>query len=199
MSGTGMLRGLLGREEDGYVVRARRSASGVFKALSGTAAAVSFYLTSAWIAHGSPWHLQPFFVLGSVLFAVLSWTSVVRPREVLRINHTGVEFGAIKVPWPSIWHFVVLRQVAEPGGPIMVEAPQLGLRLKRGAPLPEGIGGLIIDPNDPLAIHDYLRTNIARGRLDVEAVVAVADRYAPADVQLVERNGEQEAVLPRQP
>lgn len=197
MSGTDMLGGLLGRDGGGYVVRARRGTSAVVKALSGTATAVSGYFVVAWIGAGSAFHLKPFFIVICVLGALASWKPVVRPPEVLRIDHAGVRFGAVAVPWDSVWQFVVQRHVVEPGGPIMVEAPQLGLRLKRGAPLPQGIDGLITDPNDPLAIPDRLRSDVARGRLDVDAAVAAAMRCAPPDVELVDRVGEQETVLSR--
>ncbi|MQA80904.1 MAG: hypothetical protein GEV10_20880 [Streptosporangiales bacterium] len=182
---------------DGYVLYGRRSLGGSMATLVGLMAfgAVT-YFGSRFVGDGDsnvPVFLLVFWGIAFVLGLVRSMR---RPQR-LRVDRAGVLLGAVTVPWPSVWHVVVLRP--EPVvGAFRTDLPaQVGVRLNRGAPLPSGVDALITDPDDPLAIPERLRSHVSDAVIDVEAFRAAVARYAPPSVTLAERVGDQEHVLPR--
>lgn len=182
---------------DGYVLHGRRSFGGSLRPLIGLLAvgAVS-YFGSRWIGDGES-HVPSFVLVAWGVFAVLGLVRSMRRPQRVRVDRAGVLLGGVTVPWPSVWHVVVLRP--EPvAGAFRTDLPaQVGVRLKRGAPLPSGVDALITDPDDPLAIPERLRSDVSDAVIDVEQFLAAVARYAPPDVTLAERVGDQEHVLPR--
>lgn len=182
---------------DGYVLYGRRSLGGSLTPLIGLVAlgAVS-YFGSRWIGDGES-HMPTFVLVVGGVMAVLALARSMRRPQRVRVDHAGVLLGGVTVPWASIWHVVVLRP--EPvAGAFRTDLPaQVGVRLKRGAPLPAGVDALITDPDDPLAISERLRSDVSDAAIDVQALCAAVARLAPPGVTLAERVGDQEHVLPR--
>lgn len=178
-----------------YVLREPRSWGRVVMAALGGVLGLVGYLVARtlwdWEGGSTPILL---FSIASVGFGV--WGEVHR-SVLLRIDGDGVGFGAVSVPWASVWQLVLLRPEPVAGAFRTDLPPQVGLRLKRGAPLPSGMESLVFDPNDPLAIPDQLRSAVTRPEIDGSAVLAAAAAFSPPDVTLAERVGEEERQLAR--
>lgn len=184
--------------ERGYVLhgpRTYRSASAILPALVGVGGIAASTGAERWLGFGGMlgWPAVAF-----LLFGVGSGVyRAIRRPELLRVDGEGVRFGGVAVPWPSVWQLVLLRPEPVVGAFRTDLPPQVGVRLKRGAPLPAGMNSLVTDPDDPLAIPDPLRSQVGGVEIDGEAVLAAAAACAPPDVVLVERLGDQERVLTR--
>jgi hypothetical protein len=88
----------------------------------------------------------------------------------LVVEPPGVRLGGASVPWSSIWQVVV---ISTPVG--------LGIRLRPGAPLPDGMSGVVYDPGDPQALH-VRRDLPAR---DADRLAAAVRAFAPPGVNVV--------------
>lgn len=117
-----------------------------------------------------------------VAFGVLVLYQAWQRSLVLKVDAGGVRLGRgvryehgdqrtmiTAVPWSSIRDVVVVSP-----GPIGGEgSTEVGVRLKPGAPLPDGARAMIVDPANPDAVQADLCTGVAgrfdRGRL-AEAV-----------------------------
>ena len=101
---------------------------------------------------------------------------------VLRVDADGVRLGrgieyelgyqrmmGATVPWSSVRDVVVLSPGPLAGGPA-----QVGVRLKPGAPLPEGARAVVSDPSRPDEVAPDLRTAVPGGfdRVRLERAVA---------------------------
>jgi hypothetical protein len=131
-----------------YVVRKLR-----FGALAPLVAIGVIFVVPALVGlDGFPW----VFIAAFVAFALLNaW----RATLVLRVDADGVQVqrrdrrDLARVPWPSI-HELVLTET---------DPPEFAIRLKRGAPLPRGVHGVIHDPHRPDATAPELRAVLPRG------------------------------------
>lgn len=176
--------------QSAYVVhgpRAYRRAFGVALVLLALAAASA--VVDAIGAGGLVPRLRVAMVLGWLVFAGYGAVLALRRPEQLRIDDEAVRLDGVVVPWASVRQVVILRERPD-------SATQVGLRLKRGAPLPEGLDSLVSDPRDPLAIDAGLRSRVAGAAVDVDAVVVAVRAFAPRGVELLERDGDRERVLP---
>ena len=93
---------------------------------------------------------------------------------VLKVDESGVTLGRgvryewgdqrtmiTRVPWSSVRDVVVVSP-----GPIASEGGvEVGLRLKPGAPLPDGARAIITDPRNPDAVQPDMSTGVP-GRFD---------------------------------
>jgi hypothetical protein len=111
-----------------------------------------------------------FFLLFAAAIAVWNlWSTSL----VLSVGARGVRFGGRNtttlVPWSSIREVVLWN--AGPAG-LGGGEPEVGLRLRTDAPLPDSIGSLIHDPAHPDAVPPELRRTV-RGldRAKLEAAV----------------------------
>jgi hypothetical protein len=113
-----------------------------------------------------------FLVIGGAIAAWNLWNSSV----VLTVGRRGVRFGTRRtgetttlVPWSSIREVVLLN--AGPAG-LGGGEPEVGLRLRPEAPLPDSLGSLIYDPAHPDEVAPELRVTV-RGldRAKLEAAV----------------------------
>jgi hypothetical protein len=113
-----------------------------------------------------------FLVIGGVIAAWNLWSSSV----VLTVGRRGVRFGTRRtgsattlVPWSSIRE-VVLWNVGPAG--LGGGEPEVGLRLRPDAPLPDAVGALIYDPAHPDEVPPELRMRVPRlDRAKLEAAV----------------------------
>jgi hypothetical protein len=113
-----------------------------------------------------------FLVVGGVIAAWNLWNSSV----VLTVGRRGVRFGTRRtgntttlVPWSSIREVVLWN--AGPAG-LGGGEPEVGLRLRPGAPLPDSMGSLIQDPARPDEVPRDLRMRVPRlDRGKLEAAV----------------------------
>lgn len=90
----------------------------------------------------------------------------------VRYEHGDQRTMITAVPWSSIRDVVVVSPGPIGGG----GGTEVGVRLKPGAPLPDGARPIIVDPANPDAVHADLCTGVPgrfdRGRL-AEAVAAL--------------------------
>lgn len=113
-----------------------------------------------------------FLVIGGVIAAWNLWNTSV----VLTVGRRGVRFGTRRagetttlVPWSSIREVVLWN--AGPAG-LGGGEPEVGLRLRPDAPLPDSLGSLIYDPAHPDEVPPELRMRVPRlDRAKLEAVV----------------------------
>ncbi|MGH3096282.1 MAG: hypothetical protein ACRDMV_09835 [Streptosporangiales bacterium] len=163
----------------------------VVDALAVCGVAVWLAMTDRLGNSGSLWY--PLLALCTVVAAVALARGLRRP-ELLRIDHKGVSYGEVMVPWRSIYQLVILRHdsCGTAGA-----SPQIGVRLNPGAPLPAGITALGPPPAGSSAVPDPLSTHITGARIDVEAALDAVHRFAPSDIVLVEQLGDEERVLRR--
>jgi hypothetical protein len=113
-----------------------------------------------------------FLVVGGLIAAWNLWSSSV----VLTVGRRGVRFGTRRtggtttlVPWSSIREVVLWN--AGPAG-LGGGEPEIGLRLRPDAPLPEAVGSLIYDPAHPDEVPPELRMRVPRlDRAKLEAAV----------------------------
>lgn len=70
---------------------------------------------------------------------------------VLKVNASGVRLKRAFVPWSSI-------------ASVVAEGEQVGIRLRPEAPLPQGVRGVIHDPNGPPNVRQRVH------RLDADAL-----------------------------
>lgn len=97
---------------------------------------------AAWrVFTSAPWS---FMVLAGVVVIV---SSAVRARAMctlLRVDSRGITLSgqprqeAVYVPWASVREVVVVTDMAA--------EPRVGVRLRPGAPLPDGVPGIVQDP-----------------------------------------------------
>lgn len=171
-----------------YVVRGardyRRVVTGVVLPLG---ALLAFAAVAQALGFGGGWGFG--FVVW-LAFGAYSLVTMLRRPELVRIDAEAVRFGDVVVPWPSVWQVVVLRD------PYGAEPVQVGLRLRRGAPLPEALDSLVQRPGDA-GVHEALRSHVTGTAVDVERVAVAVRAFAPYDVELVERAGGREDVLDR--
>lgn len=110
-----------------------------------------------------------FFVAAAGIAAWNLWSSSL----VVSVGRRGVRFGGsgttTLVPWSSIREVVLFN--AGPAG-LGGGEPEVGLRLRPDAPLPDSIGALIYDPAHPDEVPPQLRMTV-RGldRAKLEAAV----------------------------
>jgi hypothetical protein len=97
----------------------------------------------------------------------------------LAVSAPGFQLAEVTVPWPSIER-VVLGSSA------------VGVRLTPGAPLPDGMTGVVHDARRPEDLH--IRQEFHAERIDRERIVAAVRAFAPG-VAVVSRD----AVPPPQP
>jgi hypothetical protein len=181
-------------EEQGYVVWRPRSLRGPISSVGIGVVGIAWYLL--WFRHGAFHGVGVAFLVFFVLSALYRG---LRRTELLRVDGYGVRLGAVMVPWSWVGQVVVSRPERAASAFIgdSPPPPQVGLRLRPGAPLPAGMSALITDPRDPLAIPEQLRSPESGPAIDPRAVCEAVRRWAPADVVLVERVGGQEHPLPR--
>ena len=107
-------------------------------------------------------------VLFLVFAAYVAWQRTL----VLKVDAEGVQLGrgieyvygrqqlaGAAVPWAAIRELVLFTGVGD---------PEIGLRLREGAPMPSGVRGIIRDPERPDEVPPSLRTklpNVDRQRL----------------------------------
>jgi hypothetical protein len=104
--------------------------------------------------------------------AVTAW-NLWNGSLVLSVGGRGVRFGGRNtttlVPWSSIREVVLWN--AGPAG-LGGGEPEVGLRLRPDAPLPDSMGSLIHDPAHPDEVPPALRTTVPRlDRAKLEAAV----------------------------
>jgi hypothetical protein len=113
-----------------------------------------------------------FLVIAGVIAVWNLWNTSV----VLTVGRRGVRFGTRRagetttlVPWPSIREVVLWN--AGPAG-LGGGEPEVGLRLRPDAPLPDSLGSLIYDPAHPDEVPPELRMRVPRlDRAKLEAAV----------------------------
>lgn len=137
------------------------------------------------------------FFVGVVLVGLLRTGGRLRRPVRLRVAGGGVDIDGVTVPWYSVGQLVIWYPPREVGAFHVDQLAQVGVRLRAGAPLPSGVDSLVTDPSDRLAIPEPLRSKLFDTPLDVDAVLAAARVFAPPDVELVERVGDEERTLPR--
>lgn len=162
----------------------RRVVTGVVLPL---AALLAFAAVAQALGFGGGWGFAFVIWLGFGAYSVF-W--MLRRPESLRIDAEAVRFGDVVVPWASVWQVVVLRD------PYGAEPVQVGLRMRRGAPLPEGLDSLVQHPGDA-TVQEALRSHVTGAAVDVERVAVAVRAFAPHGVELVERAGGRENVLHR--
>lgn len=135
----------------------------------------------------------PLLALCTVVLAVAFARGLRRP-ELLRIDRRGVSYGEVMVPWRSVYQLVVLWCDSRGAGEA---APQVGVRLNPGAPLPAGITSLGALPADRSELPEPLRTHITGARIDMDAALDAVHRFAPSGIALVEQAGGEERVMRR--
>lgn len=179
----------------GYVLRAPRSfGQAAMAVVFGVLFLGAYLVVRPSLGWGNGSLMMVLFGVASVGFGVMRG---LKRSEVLGVDDDGVRFGGVAVPWASVWQLVLLRPDPVAGAFRADLPPQVGLRLKRGAPLPSGMTSLVTDPNDPLSIDSQLRSDVVKPEIDGEALLAAAAACAPPDVVLVERVGDQEHVRQR--
>jgi hypothetical protein len=106
------------------------------------------------------------FLALAVAFAAWNlWSTSV----VISVGRRGVRLGGALVPWSSIREVVLWN--AGPAG-LGGGEPEVGLRLRPDAPMPDSIGSLIYDPAHPDEVPPELRTRVPRlDRAKLEAAV----------------------------
>lgn len=182
---------LLGRSlpPSAYVVHGarecRRAAVGVVLPL---AAVIALTVGTRAMGFDHGWGLA---IVVWIVFGGYSLVTALRRPELLRIDADGVRFRDILVPWPSVRQVVILRE------PYGAEPAQVGVRRRRGAPLPEGLDSLVRRPGDPVGIDPRMRSHVTGTVVDVERVVVAVRAFAPHGVELLERVGDRESVLSR--
>lgn len=126
--------------------------------------------------HGTGW-LWSLGVIAVVSLIVIFWNGIAENEPELVVERPGVRIDEAKVPWPSIRQIVVLGPDGADG------TVEIGLRLRFGAPLPDGMDHVIYDPRDPDALHcDY---RLRADRLDTARLDAAVRAFAPPDVRVV--------------
>ncbi|MDQ3611802.1 MAG: hypothetical protein M4D85_09420, partial [Actinomycetota bacterium] len=97
----------------------------------------------------------PLLVVATAMTVVIMMLSLRDMTTRLRIDADGVTFSPshgkrspVFVPWLSVREVVVVT------GP--TAAPQVGVRLRPGAPLPQGVRGMVHDPTRPDAVQPSL-------------------------------------------
>jgi hypothetical protein len=99
-------------------------------------------------------YVIPKFDYAKVIVPVMAITWLVQAYSeslVLKVNASGVRLKRAFVPWSSI-------------ASVVAEGEQVGLRLRPDAPLPQGVRGVIHDPNGPPPVRLRVR------RLDTDAL-----------------------------
>jgi hypothetical protein len=98
---------------------------------------------------------------GVVLYGL--WTDSL----LLKVDATGVKTRRYHVPWSSIRELVLTES----------DPPELAVRLRPGAPLPNGVRAIIHDPSQPDAIAPGLRTQLPAGGVDRARLQQAAADY----------------------
>jgi hypothetical protein len=101
---------------------------------------------------------RPIFAL--VLLVALG--ALYRDTQVLRVDEKGVRMRPAFVPWSSI-------------DSVVADGEQIGVRLRRDAPLPEGVRGVIHDPAGTPQVPPALRRRVRR--LDHDALAAAVAAF----------------------
>jgi hypothetical protein len=94
-----------------------------------------------------------FLVLAGAIAAWNLWSSSL----VISVGGRGVRLGATVVPWSSIREVVLWN--TGPAG-LGGGEPEVGLRLRPDAPLPDSLSSLIHDPANPDEVPPELRTTV---------------------------------------
>ncbi len=115
-----------------------------------------------------------FLAVGGAIAAWNLWSSSL----VISVGGRGVRFGGRNtttlVPWSSIREVVLWN--AGPAG-LGGGEPEVGLRLRPDAPLPDSVGSMIYDPAHPDAVAPELRTRVpGLDRAKLEAAVSAHGR-----------------------
>jgi len=113
-----------------------------------------------------------------VFVVVVQLAAVAHEPPELAIGAPGIELGGAKVPWPSIWQVVVICSPAPDSRWL-----EVGLRLRFGAPLPEGLTSVVYDPGRPQAFA--VRQRLPARRVDPAEAGTAVRAFAPPDVEAV--------------
>ena len=89
--------------------------------------------------------LSPVYLVG--IAALLAFYEVWRRTLVLRVDADGVRLTSVTVPWSSIEEIALTE----------TDPPEIEVRLKHGAPLPQGVHGAVHDPTRPYVSAPQLR------------------------------------------
>lgn len=120
----------------------------------------------------------PVLVVGYLFIATVAALNDNDPY--LAVEQPGVRLDEAKIPWPSIRQLVVLTP---DGADASHGAVEIGVRLRFGAPLPDGMGYVIYDPRDPDVLHFW--NSIPVGRFEPARFDAAVRAFAPPGVQVV--------------